>query len=209
MPKQNHNPMEPHATIAQWHGDKLTLHDATQYISGVQADRRRSARDLPEDNVRVICPFTRRRFRLQRLDMVARGAGRDGGKGRPPSGEAGCLSVRRCSGRWGHDRRLPARWYSAQSATERSTAIQHDCYSRHLCHGGLHGASGSADTHVYASPNIATSQKIVRSMSERRHSNALPANRPAPSPWKLRWTSWPAKLEDGSHRAAAEELCGK
>ncbi|HSY67843.1 MAG TPA: molybdopterin cofactor-binding domain-containing protein, partial [Edaphobacter sp.] len=35
-PIQNHNPMEPHATIASWEGDKLTVHDATQGISGVQ-----------------------------------------------------------------------------------------------------------------------------------------------------------------------------
>jgi CO/xanthine dehydrogenase Mo-binding subunit len=28
--------MEPHATIAQSDGDKLILHDATQYISGMK-----------------------------------------------------------------------------------------------------------------------------------------------------------------------------
>jgi xanthine dehydrogenase YagR molybdenum-binding subunit len=43
-PMETHNPMEPHATIAQWDGEKLTLHDATQYI--------------PDDNVRVLCPYT-------------------------------------------------------------------------------------------------------------------------------------------------------
>ena len=35
-PIQHHNPMEPHATMAQWEGDHLTVHDATQHISGVQ-----------------------------------------------------------------------------------------------------------------------------------------------------------------------------
>ena len=33
---QNHNPMEPHATIAEWQGEQLRLHDATQYIPGVK-----------------------------------------------------------------------------------------------------------------------------------------------------------------------------
>jgi xanthine dehydrogenase YagR molybdenum-binding subunit len=28
-PIEHHNPMEPHATVAQWEGDRLTLHDAT------------------------------------------------------------------------------------------------------------------------------------------------------------------------------------
>ncbi|HEY0795227.1 MAG TPA: xanthine dehydrogenase family protein molybdopterin-binding subunit [Acidisarcina sp.] len=56
-PVQHHNPLEPHATIAQWDGEKLTVHNATQYISG---DRQSLAKafGLPDDNVRVICPFT-------------------------------------------------------------------------------------------------------------------------------------------------------
>ncbi|HEX5299673.1 MAG TPA: molybdopterin cofactor-binding domain-containing protein, partial [Streptosporangiaceae bacterium] len=29
-PAEHNHPMEPHATIAEWHGDTLTLHDATQ-----------------------------------------------------------------------------------------------------------------------------------------------------------------------------------
>ncbi len=56
-PVQNHNPMEPHATIAQWVGDKLTLYNATQYIDG---DRMTIARNLgiPTDNVHIMCPYT-------------------------------------------------------------------------------------------------------------------------------------------------------
>jgi xanthine dehydrogenase YagR molybdenum-binding subunit len=56
-PMENHNPMEPHATIAQWEGDKLTVHDATQYISGVQQTLARTF-GIPQDNVRAICPYT-------------------------------------------------------------------------------------------------------------------------------------------------------
>jgi xanthine dehydrogenase YagR molybdenum-binding subunit len=56
-PMQTHNPMEPHATIAQWEGEQLILHDATQYISGVKQTVAR-AMGLPDDNVRVLCPFT-------------------------------------------------------------------------------------------------------------------------------------------------------
>ncbi|MBV9848297.1 MAG: xanthine dehydrogenase family protein molybdopterin-binding subunit, partial [Armatimonadetes bacterium] len=35
-PMENHNPMEPHVTVAQWDGDRLTVYDATQGIFGVQ-----------------------------------------------------------------------------------------------------------------------------------------------------------------------------
>ncbi|MGD0678428.1 MAG: xanthine dehydrogenase family protein molybdopterin-binding subunit [Polyangiaceae bacterium] len=53
-PVENHNPMEPHATIAVWQGSNhLTLYDATQGIFGV---RRRIATifGLPPENIRVI-----------------------------------------------------------------------------------------------------------------------------------------------------------
>src|SRR5579875_3411029 len=56
-PIQNHNPMEPHATIAWWEGEKLNVYDSTQYISGVQKSLAR-ALDIPVDNVRVQCPYT-------------------------------------------------------------------------------------------------------------------------------------------------------
>lgn len=55
-PMETHNPMEPHATIAVWDGDALTLYDSTQYVSGV---RRTVAKTLglPPDKLRVVCPF--------------------------------------------------------------------------------------------------------------------------------------------------------
>jgi xanthine dehydrogenase YagR molybdenum-binding subunit len=56
-PNENHNPMEPHATIAVWTGsDRLTLYDATQGIFGV---RQRIAEifGIPKENVRVIDQF--------------------------------------------------------------------------------------------------------------------------------------------------------
>jgi xanthine dehydrogenase YagR molybdenum-binding subunit len=56
-PIQNHNPMEPHATIATWDGDKLSVYDATQGISGVQSSLAR-AFSIPPANVHVECPYT-------------------------------------------------------------------------------------------------------------------------------------------------------
>jgi xanthine dehydrogenase YagR molybdenum-binding subunit len=55
-PLETHNAMEPHATIAQWDGDRLTLYDATQYLYGV---RRVVARTLgiADDRVRVVSKF--------------------------------------------------------------------------------------------------------------------------------------------------------
>ena len=56
-PYQHHNPMEPHATLAWWEGEKLTVHDSTQYITGDQMTIARTL-GLPVDNVHVQCPYT-------------------------------------------------------------------------------------------------------------------------------------------------------
>jgi xanthine dehydrogenase YagR molybdenum-binding subunit len=55
-PIQHHNPMEPHATIAEWNGDQLTVHDSSQNISGRKAELAMTFGVAPE-NVRVISLF--------------------------------------------------------------------------------------------------------------------------------------------------------
>src|SRR6202012_5786891 len=55
-PIQHHNPMEPHATIAWWEGEKLNVYDSTQYISGVKTSLAKTL-DIPVDYVRVMCPL--------------------------------------------------------------------------------------------------------------------------------------------------------
>ncbi len=56
QPREHHNAMEPHATVAQWEGDHLTLWDKTQWV---QNDAEEIARvfGIPADAVRVINPF--------------------------------------------------------------------------------------------------------------------------------------------------------
>jgi xanthine dehydrogenase YagR molybdenum-binding subunit len=54
-PIQHHNPMEPHATIAWWEGERLNVFDATQYISGVKMSLAKTL-DIPVDYVRVVNP---------------------------------------------------------------------------------------------------------------------------------------------------------
>jgi xanthine dehydrogenase YagR molybdenum-binding subunit len=52
-PVQHHNPMEPHATIAEWNGDKLTIYDATQSVVGSRNVIAQMLGVQP-DNVRLI-----------------------------------------------------------------------------------------------------------------------------------------------------------
>lgn len=55
-PMEHHNPMEPHATIAAWDGDFLTLYDSTQYVSGVRTTVAKTM-GLAVEKVRVVCPY--------------------------------------------------------------------------------------------------------------------------------------------------------
>ncbi|HYW54936.1 MAG TPA: xanthine dehydrogenase family protein molybdopterin-binding subunit [Dongiaceae bacterium] len=56
VPVEHHNPMEPHATVAAWDGDKLTVYEATQ---GIINARRKLATTfgLQPSDVRVVSKF--------------------------------------------------------------------------------------------------------------------------------------------------------
>jgi xanthine dehydrogenase YagR molybdenum-binding subunit len=55
-PIEHHNPMEPHATIAAWDGDRLTVWTATQGISGARQTLA-GLFGIDKENVTIICPF--------------------------------------------------------------------------------------------------------------------------------------------------------
>jgi xanthine dehydrogenase YagR molybdenum-binding subunit len=54
--RENHNPMEPHATIASWTDDQLTLWSKSQFVAN-EAQQIAAVFGLPPENVQVICPF--------------------------------------------------------------------------------------------------------------------------------------------------------
>jgi xanthine dehydrogenase YagR molybdenum-binding subunit len=55
-PVEHHNPMEPHATVAVWEEDRLTVYDATQWVGGQQRNLA-AVLGVDDDHVRVLCPF--------------------------------------------------------------------------------------------------------------------------------------------------------
>ncbi|MGI8788930.1 MAG: xanthine dehydrogenase family protein molybdopterin-binding subunit [Pyrinomonadaceae bacterium] len=56
-PTENHQPMEPHATVAVWDGaDKLTIYDSTQGVKGAQGVSAYLF-DLKPENVQVLSPY--------------------------------------------------------------------------------------------------------------------------------------------------------
>jgi xanthine dehydrogenase YagR molybdenum-binding subunit len=56
IPIEHHNPMEPHAALAVWEGERLTIFDKTQEVYGVRRHLA-SLFNIPEENVQVISPY--------------------------------------------------------------------------------------------------------------------------------------------------------
>lgn len=54
-PVEHHQPMEPHATIAVWEGEKLTLYNGSQIVNGAQTSAASTLNIKPE-NVRIVTP---------------------------------------------------------------------------------------------------------------------------------------------------------
>ncbi|MBB6557490.1 xanthine dehydrogenase YagR molybdenum-binding subunit [Acidovorax soli] len=55
-PDQTHAMMEPHATLATWNGDELTVWTSTQMVDWARSDLARTL-GMPKTKVRVISPF--------------------------------------------------------------------------------------------------------------------------------------------------------
>jgi xanthine dehydrogenase YagR molybdenum-binding subunit len=54
--REQHNAIEPHATIAEWDGDNLTLYDKTQWVDNVRTEVSHVF-GIPEQAIRIISPF--------------------------------------------------------------------------------------------------------------------------------------------------------
>jgi xanthine dehydrogenase YagR molybdenum-binding subunit len=158
-PKENHNPMEPHATIAQWEGEKLTLHDATQYIFGVKQTVAK-ALGIPEDDVRVICPFTGGGFgckgstwsHVVLAAMAARVVKRP---------VRIVLERPQMFGPVGGRPQTYQHIVLGAKLDGTLTAIRHDVYSHTSVIEDFTEPSSVQTRMLYACPNITTSQKIV------------------------------------------------
>lgn len=57
QPARHHNPMEPSSTLAEWHGDSVTMYDSVQAAYNVPPTVG-AALGIPPENVRVIAPHT-------------------------------------------------------------------------------------------------------------------------------------------------------
>ena len=93
IPRENHNPIEMHATIAAWDGDRLTLWDKTQWVHNT-ADEIAAVFGIPAENIRVISPVRWRRLRLRAANLAACDASRARRARYWPTGQGDAVAAR-------------------------------------------------------------------------------------------------------------------
>ena len=158
-PTENHNPLEPHGTVAVWEGPKLTLYDGTQYLYGVRKSVA-TALAMREEDIRVISRF------------IGGGFGSKGGTwphvvlaavaarhvGRPVK-----LVLRRQQMFTSVGRRSETRQRLrlAAAADGTLTSTIHDCTSQRCRYEEFVESAAVPTRILYACPNTATSHRLV------------------------------------------------
>ena len=160
-PIEHHNPMEPHATIASWDGDRLTVWTATQGISGAQQTLA-SLFGVAKENVTVICPFVGGGFGCKGTNwppatltaMAAREVNR------PVKLEVTRQQMFTSNG---YRARTIQKLKLAANKDGKLLAIQHDGLAQTSMPevGEFAEAVGLASRMLYACPNIGTSHRVV------------------------------------------------
>ena len=159
-PRNNHNAIEPHVTIAEWHDDeKLTVHDPTQYLHGLKNSFAEMF-GLKKNDIRVIAPFV---------------GGAFGGKGNLWSHTALCVAAAKLTGRPVKlllSREGVFRLVGGRTLSEQRVAIgaEADGKIRSLIHTGITGMTEHNSfpeqfsfpaRHLYATDDFLISQKVA------------------------------------------------
>ena len=159
-PRYNHNAIEPHASIAAWSEDgALTIYDTTQNLGGVSITLA-TMFSIKPDKVRVISPFV---------------GGAFGGKGSMWFNTAMCAIAAKVVGRpvkLALSREGVFRIVGGRTTSEQRVALGTDASGRlqSLIHSGTTATTSYNNfaeqftfpaRHLYASPNLLVSQKVV------------------------------------------------
>ncbi|WP_327582361.1 xanthine dehydrogenase family protein molybdopterin-binding subunit [Nonomuraea sp. NBC_00507] len=158
-PLEYHNALEPHATVAMWDGDDLTVHDTSQYPYGVKEMLAKKF-GLPPDRVHVLAPYIGGGFggKTTAWPHVALTVAAAKLAGRPVK-----LVLSRAHTFHMTGGRAPTRSRIALGADAdgRLTAIVHDALSTCTIDEFAEAAIAPS-RHLYACPSIAAHQRVVR-----------------------------------------------
>jgi xanthine dehydrogenase YagR molybdenum-binding subunit len=159
-PVEHHNPMEPHATLAQWDGDRLTVHDSTQGITNV---RRRLAAvfEMPVERIRVLSPYMGGGFGCKGgvWSHVALAAMAARVVKRPVKL---VLSRQQMFGSVGHRPRTIQTVALGAGRNGKLQAIAHDVLAHTSSFDEFIESSGLITKMLYAAPNVRTTHRLAR-----------------------------------------------
>ncbi|WP_445503067.1 xanthine dehydrogenase family protein molybdopterin-binding subunit [Microvirga sp. G4-2] len=159
MARENHNPMEPHAVVAAWDGDRLTLWSKSQFVVNEQAEIA-AIFGMPTQNVQVICPFIGGAFgtSLRTWPHVTLAAMAARQVGRPVKL---VLTRRQMFFTTGHRPRTLQRVAIGASRDGRITGIIHEGNGETSRYEEFTEALLSATSYMYSCPNVRTSYRLT------------------------------------------------
>jgi xanthine dehydrogenase YagR molybdenum-binding subunit len=159
-PVENHNPLEPSATVAEWRDGDLTVHDATQWVLGTRAVLAKSF-GLDEERVHVIAPFLGGGFGCKGFTwahtvvaaMAAKLAGR---------AVKLVLSREQMFTSVGHRSDTRQRIRLGASRDGRVHALLHDVLAASSRVGTFIETAGGVSTMLFDVPNVAVTHRLAR-----------------------------------------------
>jgi xanthine dehydrogenase YagR molybdenum-binding subunit len=159
IPREQHNPIEMHATIAAWEGDHLTLWDKTQWVHNT-AEEMAAVFGLPVENVRAISPFVGGAFgsglrTWPHVTLAALGARV---AGRPVKL---MLSRRELYYSTGYRPHTVQRVALGASGDGRLTAIVHDGYQENSTYEEFSESLTSPTQFLYSCPNVFARRRLA------------------------------------------------
>jgi xanthine dehydrogenase YagR molybdenum-binding subunit len=159
MARENHNPMEPHAVVAAWDGDRLTLWSKSQFVVNEQAEIA-AIFGLPAQNVQVICPFIGGAFgtSLRTWPHVTLAAMAARQVGRPVKL---VLNRRQMFFTTGHRPRTLQRVAIGATRDGKITSIIHEGNGETSRYEEFTEALLSATSYMYSCPNVRTSYRLT------------------------------------------------
>jgi xanthine dehydrogenase YagR molybdenum-binding subunit len=157
--RENHNPMEPHATVAAWNGNRLTLWSKSQFVVNEQAEIA-AIFGLPPENVQVICPFIGGAFgtSLRTWPHVTLAAMAARQVGRPVKL---ALTRRQMFFTTGHRPRTLQRMALGATADGKLTSIVHEGTGETSRYEEFMEALTSVTTFLYSTPNVRTRYRLL------------------------------------------------
>jgi xanthine dehydrogenase YagR molybdenum-binding subunit len=157
--REIHSAMEPHATIAEWDGEKLTLYDKTQWVDNVRLEISRVF-GIPERAIHVISPYVGGAFgsALRTWPHVTMAAMAARVVGRPVRVE---LTRRECFTSVGGRPRTEQRVRMGADRNGKLTAIVQEAWGQTSTYEEYAEVTLDPPRALYACPNVATRYRLV------------------------------------------------